>query len=291
MAIYNLGSINADHVYRVSHMPEPGETLAAKSFQVGLGGKGTNQSVAAARAHSTVYHIGAVGPDGRWAKERLGELGVDCSYVAEIATPTGHAIINVDDSAENSIVLFQGANFAMTTECVEAALTEASGHDTLLLQNETAHQVHAAKLARSKGMRVIYSAAPFSVEAVKAVLPYVTMIAVNEIEAEQLSAALETNLSRVPVDEILVTRGAKGAEWRRKDRIETVQSFDVSPVDTTAAGDTFAGYFAAALDQGEDVKMALRLASAAAALKVTKTGAADGIPSRTEVDAFLSENG
>lgn len=289
MAIFNLGSINADHVYRVPHLPEPGETLAASSFQIGLGGKGTNQSVAAAQAGSKVLHIGAVGADGRWAKEKLQSLSVDCQFVAEIETPTGHAIINVDDDAENAIVLFKGANFALDKAQVDAALEAASAGDTLLLQNETAHQAYAAELAKSKGMRVIYSAAPFSVEAVREVLPFVTMIAVNEIEAEQLCAALETDLNNLPVDEILVTRGAKGAEWRGNGKTETVESFKVTPVDTTAAGDTFAGYFAAGLDQGAGVAEALQLASAAAALKVTKAGAADAIPNRSAVEAFLAD--
>lgn len=290
MAIFNLGSINADHVYRVPHLPQPGETLAAASFSIGLGGKGTNQSVAAARAGSTVFHIGAVGPEGRWAIERLKDLGVKTDHVKEISTPTGHAIINVDSEAENAIVLFQGANFAMESALVDVALANAKAGDTLLLQNETAHQAHAAKIAQSKGIRVIYSAAPFSVEAVREVLPYVSMIAVNEIESEQICAALGTDIDGIPVEEILVTRGSKGAEWRGNSRVETVKSFRVSPVDTTAAGDTFAGYFAAALDQGRDVPSALSLASAAAALKVTKAGAADAIPARDDVDVFLAAN-
>ncbi|WP_380055964.1 ribokinase [Falsihalocynthiibacter sp. SS001] len=288
MTLFNLGSINADHVYQVPHFPSPGETLAATEFAVGLGGKGTNQSVAAARAGAKTYHIGAVGPEGVWARDKLEELGVDVTHVSQIETPTGHAIINVDKQGENSIVLFPGANFAMEQADIARALDQGGEGDTLLLQNETAHQAFAAKYARNRGMQVIYSAAPFSIEAVREVLPFVTMLAMNQIECEQLCAALETDIERLDVSETLVTYGAEGAEWRGDGTVRRVDSFKVSVVDTTAAGDTFAGYFAAMRDLGEEVQTALKLASAAAAVKVTRAGAAEVIPSREEVDAFLS---
>lgn len=288
MTIFNLGSINADHVYSVPHLPLPGETLAATNFSIGLGGKGTNQSVAAARAGSKVVHIGAVGPDGEWAKDKLASLGVDVQYVQGLATPTGHAIINVDSDAENAIVLFPGANEALSAEGVRQALSVGKKGDILLLQNETAHQALAAEYAQKIGMQVIYSAAPFSIEAVRAVLPYVSMLAMNEVESEQLCAALETDIEHLPVEETLVTFGSEGAQWRGKGEAISIDSFKVSPVDTTAAGDTFAGYFAAARDQGEHVPQAMKLAAAAAAIKVTRSGAADAIPERSEVDKFLA---
>lgn len=287
MTLFNLGSINADHVYSVPHLPKPGETLAASGYSIGLGGKGTNQSVAAARAGAKVYHIGAVGPEGRWAASTLASLGVNVDYVAEIETPTGHAIINVDSAAENAIVLFAGANEALPQTIVLEALKHAQSGDTLLLQNETAHQAFAAQQAQKIGMRVIYSAAPFSVEAVRAVLPYISMLVMNEGEAAQLCAALETNIADLSVAETLVTYGAKGAEWRGNGEVIHIESFSVTPVDTTAAGDTFAGYFAAQRDLGLEVRRAMQYAAAAAALKVTRAGAAQAIPSRADVDAFL----
>ncbi|AML50880.1 ribokinase [Falsihalocynthiibacter arcticus] len=289
MTIFNLGSINADHVYSVPHLPLPGETLAATGFSIGLGGKGTNQSVAAARAGSDVFHIGAVGPDGVWAREKLAELGVNVDGVSQIQTPTGHAIINVDANAENAIVLFPGANVSLSESEISRALEAGKAGDTLLLQNETSHQAFAAELAQKKGIRVVYSAAPFSIEAVRAVLPFVSMLAMNEGEAAQLCAALGTNIENLPVPETLVTLGSKGAQWHGNGSNLNVESFSVVPVDTTGAGDTFAGYFAAARDQGADVAQALKLASAAAAIKVTRAGAAEAIPARAEVDVFLSQ--
>ncbi|MEY8097566.1 ribokinase [Falsihalocynthiibacter sp. S25ZX9] len=289
MTVFNLGSINADHVYSVPHLPLPGETLAATGFSIGLGGKGTNQSVAAARAGSDVFHIGAVGPDGVWAREKLAELGVNVDGVSQIQTPTGHAIINVDANAENAIVLFPGANVSLSESEISRALEAGKAGDTLLLQNETSHQAFAAELAQKKGIRVVYSAAPFSIEAVRAVLPFVSMLAMNEGEAAQLCAALGTNIENLPVPETLVTLGSKGAQWHGNGSNLNVESFSVVPVDTTGAGDTFAGYFAAARDQGADVAQALKLASAAAAIKVTRAGAAEAIPARVEVDVFLSQ--
>ncbi|AXX99532.1 ribokinase [Profundibacter amoris] len=293
MTIYNLGSINADHFYQVPHLPEPGETLAANAFSTGLGGKGINQSVAAALAGSKVVHIGAVGPDGQWAVDRIAAFGVETQHIRRVETPTGHAIINVDANGENAIVIFSGANNCQSVAQIEQVLGGAGKGDILLLQNETTLQVEAAKIAHDRGLKVIYSAAPFSVDAVRDVMEYVTILMMNQVESEQLCAGLETDLTSLPVSEIIVTKGSNGAMWLQPGTGETsyTPSFPVIPVDTTAAGDTFAGYVAAGLDQGMNVQDAMRLASAAAALKVTRKGTADVIPSADEVANFLNANG
>ena len=147
--IWNLGSINIDNFYEVPHLPLPGETLAATSYGYGLGGKGANMSVAAARGAAHVSHIGAVGPEGYWTLERLLEYGVDTRHVFQIEVPTGHANIVVDADGENSIVLFQGANFGLSEAIIGGALSEASTGDFLLMQNETNGQKYAAETARS----------------------------------------------------------------------------------------------------------------------------------------------
>jgi ribokinase len=286
MTIFNLGSINIDHFYRLPHLPMPGETLAATGYSVGLGGKGANQSAAAAKAGAKVVHIGAVGPEGAWAVDRLKGWGVDTSAIAQIDTPTGHAIINVDEQGENAIVLFPGANRAMPFHIVERALATAKPGDTLLLQNETAHQAKAADFARAKGLHVMYSAAPFDVTAVYAVLKNVSILALNAVEAQQLTAAMGVTLGDLEVPELLVTRGAEGAEWRGDGKVFLARPHKVAAVDTTGAGDTFAGYFAAGRDSGMTPAEALDLAAAAASLKVTRAGTADAIPTREEVEAF-----
>lgn len=286
--IFNLGSINIDHFYRVPHLPAAGETLAARGYTMGLGGKGANQSAAAAKAGARVAHIGAVGPEGLWAIDRLSGWGVDTAHIARLDTPSGHAIINVDEAAENTIVLYPGANWAMPLALVQDALKLAGPADTLILQNETAHQAEAARLASAKAMRVMYSAAPFDVDAVRAVLENVTILALNAVEADQLCAALGLALDQIDVPELLVTRGAQGADWRSRagDRA-FAPARKVTAVDTTGAGDTFAGYFAAGRDKGLSPQQALQWAGAAAALKVTRQGTADAIPTAAEVARFV----
>lgn len=285
--IWNLGSINIDHFYAVPHLPRAGETLSATAYRVGLGGKGANQSAAAAKAGAQVSHIGAVGPEGAWTIERLAAWGVATAHIARIETATGHAIINVDADGENNIVLFPGANLALPFAVVTAALQEARAGDTLLLQNETAHQAAAAEQARARGLSVIYSAAPFDIDAVRAVLPHIDLLVLNAVEAAQLAAAMGRPVEALDVPELLVTRGAEGAEWRSRDgRRAQVAAVPVTAVDTTGAGDTFAGYFAAGRSDGMAPEQALAWAARAAALKVTRTGTADAIPSAAEVTAW-----
>ena len=285
MAVYNLGSINIDHVYRVPHLPAPGETLSALDYAQGLGGKGANQSVAAARAGAMCHHIGAIGPNSDWVLAEMQAYGIDLRYVSVLPVATGHAIINVDPQAENNIVIFPGANRALTADMATAALAGAGPADSLLLQNETSAQAEAAAIAAARGMRVVYSAAPFDIGAVRAVLPHVSLLVMNEVEAEQLRAAQ----GALPQIDCIITKGAQGAEWiSAVSEPLFMPAFKVMPVDTTGAGDTFIGTLAAALDLGLPREAAMRRASATSALQVTRRGAAQAIPTAAEVEAFLS---
>lgn len=288
MAIWNLGSINIDHVYRLDHLPRPGETLAARSHGQGLGGKGANQSIAAARAGAMTHHLGAMGPGDDWIIDRLVDRGICTAGIMRLSDQeTGHAIILLDTDAENAIVIHPGANRAITPPMLEKPMAGIKPRDTLLVQNETSSQVEAARIARNAGARVIYSAAPFDIAAVRAVLPHATILAMNAGEADALFAAQPDDL---PVQGLLITRGGDGAEYRdlTTGTVHHQPAFVVNPVDTTGAGDTFAGYFAAALDRGDPIPSALRLASGAAALMVTRPGAADAIPGLEEVIAFIA---
>lgn len=291
MTIWNLGSINLDLVYRLDHLPQPGETLAALRHDEGLGGKGANQSVAAARAGSETRHVGAMGEGSPWVLDQLIEAGVETTGIVQSADhATGHAVILVDRHAENCIVIHPGANRALDGERVADALSWIDPEDTLLIQNETNLQVEAAQIARAAGARVIYSAAPFDLDAVQAILPFVSILALNRGEADRLFAAMDGDL---PVDALLITLGGDGAEYRDLVSGETLRqrAFPVAAVDTTGAGDCFAGYFAAGLDQGMAPSEALRLAAAAAALAVTRPGAGGAIPALAEVEAFLARHG
>lgn len=286
--VWCLGSINADHIYRLPRFPAPGETLFATGYRRMLGGKGANQSIAAARARAEVHHIGAVGSDGAWMRAALGRTGVDVSRVATRDAASGHALVMVNDAGENAIVIHPGTNRTLDRAQVIAALADIRQGDWLLVQNETNLQVEAAALAQRVGAHVAYSAAPFEVEAVRTVLPFVTLLILNAVEAAQLAAAS----SPVDVRQMLVTEGAKGAVWADRETGETVsvQAHSVPVRDTTGAGDCFAGYTVAALSMGHLVRDALRLASAASALQVMRDGASEAIPNLAEVRAFLAQD-
>ena len=287
--IFNLGSINADYFYDLPHLPGPGETLVATRMASGLGGKGANQSVAAALAGGDVRHIGCVGPDGSWAVDRLRDFGVDVRHVRVSDTPTAHAIVMVDEAGENQIVIYPGANQEQDERSIAEALEGAGSDDWLMLQNETSHQVDAVRLAREKGLSVAYSAAPFDVQAIESVLPFVTLVIMNEVEAQQYADETGRVIKDLPVSYVLITKGKDGATWHDLDagKVLEVSAFQVDPVDTTGAGDTFAGYAVAGLAQGLPADIALKQASAAAALSTTKKGTADAIPTLAAVKALL----
>lgn len=285
MAVLNLGSINYDLACFVPRLPAPGETLAAREIRRGLGGKGANQSIAAARDGARVVHIGAVGADGAQALEALGAAGVDVTHVRRVDGATGHALIWVDEAGENAIVIAPAANARITPEQVAAALAAARPGDVFLAQNETSLVAEAAAQARAAGLRVIWSAAPFAAEVAAAVAPHADVVIVNEGEAQALRAA------GIAPRAVLVTRGAKGARFEAAGEAVEVPAFPVRAVDTTGAGDTYAGVFAAGLDAGLEVAQAMRRAAAAAAIQVTRPGTAEAIPTRAEIDAFLAERG
>lgn len=286
MAIWNLGSINADMIYDMPHLPQSGETLAARGMARFLGGKGANMSVAAARAAAHVCHIGAVGADGRWAVERLLEYGVDTRFIREVDAPTGHAIVAVDQKGENQIILFPGANRAIPPELVTVSLGLAASGDTVLMQNETSMQKETAEAAAARGLRVCYAAAPFEADAVTAVLPHIDLLILNAVEAAQLRDVTGQGPADLPVRDVIVTLGADGCQWfdnanAREARFDAVK---VTPVDTTGAGDTFTGYLLAGLDRGQPMEQAISLATRAAAIMVTRRGTADVIPDLKDIE-------
>ncbi len=289
--IFNFGSINIDHVYSVPHLPEPGETLTAKTRDMYLGGKGINQSIAISKAGGQVIHTGAVGNDGAWALEQINAMGVDVSSIAEVDTPTGHAIINVDNAAENAIVILSGANACLTDAQISAALSKAEPEDWILVQNETNLVSEIVSQAKVRGCKVAYSAAPFVADVTVSLLDKIDLLVVNEGEADALASALGVTVQNISVPQLLITKGVQGATLTADEGLFEQAAFSVNAVDTTGAGDTFLGSFLARTDQGDKVQEALRYASAASALQVTRTGAATAIPSRGDVLQFLNAQG
>ncbi|MFQ6550886.1 ribokinase [Aestuariibius insulae] len=283
MTIWNLGSINIDRFYRLPHLPGPGETIGSTGFSTGLGGKGANMSVAAARAGAHTCHIGAIGSDGLWTRDRLLEYGVDTRFIADVEAATGHAIIAVAEDGENQIILHPGANHAIPQQTIDAALSTAATGDICVMQNETTMQEGTAAKARSLGLRIAYAAAPFEAEAVRAVLPHLDLLVLNEVEATQLTDALGTTLMDLRLSDIVVTKGAEGCLHIAREQETHHPAIKVTPVDTTGAGDTFTGYLLAGLDRGQPIAQAIRQATRAAALMVQREGTADVIPDLKEV--------
>ena len=290
MAIWNLGSVNADMVYRLPHLPRPGETLTALGFQRGLGGKGANMSVAAVRAGCPVFHIGAVGADGLWMRDRLRDYGADVTHLREVSGPSGHAIVSLDPAGENQILIVPAANLVVDADFA-GILGGATPGDIALIQNETNGQGEFAQAARGAGLRVIYAAAPFDVAAVLAVLGEIDMLVLNAVEARQLSNALGIAPEDLDIPDVVITLGGEGCRWiNRAQGIDRVfEAPKVQPVDTTGAGDTFTGFLAAGLDGGVDMVAAIEAAQRAAAVMVTRLGTADVIPTSVEVTAVFAD--
>jgi ribokinase len=285
--IINIGSINIDHVYGVEHFVRPGETLESESYRLFCGGKGANQSIALARAGAEVHHAGRIGPEGLWLKEKLQANGVDVSLVKIVDAPTGHAVIQVNSEGENAIIIYGGANRTFSDEEIETVMERAEAGDYLLLQNET--NAVAKVLQQAKGVTVVFNPAPMS-EAVRHYpLERVDIFIINAVEGEALTGEnnpdkiLNAMLKRFPKSRIVLTLGKAGVLYADEKRRIKTAAVQVKTVDTTGAGDTFIGYFLAELMQGSDTEQCLQRAVKAAALSVTRRGAADSIPLAQEL--------
>jgi len=287
--VLNFGSLNIDHVYGVDHFVRPGETLASASYRRFAGGKGANQSLALARAGSRVFHAGKIGADGRWLKELLGTNGVDVTYVEEIDGPSGHALIQVNPAGENAIVIHGGANHQVTPADAARVVAAFGAGDFLLIQNEISALPDIISAAAGRGLIVVFNPAPMTQAVLGYPLALVSWFIVNEVEAEQLTGegeperALAALARNFPSASTVLTLGSKGAYCHARGQRLRAPAVPVTPVDTTAAGDTFIGYFLAELGAGQDLAAALRVANQAAALCVTRPGAADSIPRREEL--------
>ena len=296
MAIINFGSINIDHVYQVDHFVQPGETLASTHYQQLLGGKGANQSIALAQAGADVCHVGSIHENDAAFKQALIKKGVDCRGVKCSETPSGHAIIQVTPSGENAIVLFGGANQTITAKTVMQALDGTKPSDWVLTQNETSSIDQVLRQAKEKQLKVAFNPAPMS-ESVKSLpLECIDLLIVNETEAAALTekdslddivAVFKEQWSEC---EVIITLGKAGVMMLKNNNCIKVDAFLVDAVDTTAAGDTFIGYFLSAYSNHTDAKRALIRGCAASAIAVTREGAAQSIPTQKEVDRFLAKH-
>lgn len=291
MKILNFGSLNIDHVYGVAHFVVPGETLSVRSYEKNAGGKGLNQSIALARAGAAVYHAGMVGEDGRFLSDLLTAEGVDVTHLAVTEHPTGHAIIQVAPDGQNSILVCAGANGAISADHMKAVLSHFGMEDWLLLQNEVAGLADLIALAKERGMRIILNPSPITEGLLNADLSAVDCLILNETEGLALTgerapeAVLTALAERYPQAEVILTLGADGAWWQGSGARVYRPACKVDAVDTTAAGDTFTGYFLASRAAGDPPSVALERATRAAAVAVTRPGAAASVPYRNELES------
>jgi ribokinase len=289
MDIINFGSLNIDYVYSLEHIAAPGETIASKSLEVFAGGKGLNQSIALARAGASVYHAGMVGDDGSMLVDLLAENNVDVRFIRKSEFRTGNAIIQLADDGQNSIVLYGGANRAFSGEYVDETLEHFGSDAMVLLQNETNISKCVIDRAYAKGMSIALNPSPFDDSMKECDLSKVSVFIMNEIEGSQLTGKADSMeilaaMSTLYPDAVTVlTLGAHGAVLRHKNEEHTGVAYDVPVTDSTGAGDTFTGYFLAAILAGGSYENALDMASKAAAISITGKGAANSIPTRSRV--------
>lgn len=296
MAIINFGSLNIDHTYTMSRFVQPGETVHSAAYNIYCGGKGLNQSVAASRAGAGVTHACMVGQGGKILVDHLNECGVDTSMLKYTATAQGHAIIQVAENGENSIILFSGSNYELSREYVCSVLDTFEDSCYVILQNETSNVPFIIEEAAKRGHKVVFNASPFEASLNEIDLKNIAWLMVNEIEGAQISGETEPEniIAAIhavsPNTGIVLTLGKEGSICCCKGEIIRQGIFTVNTVDTTGAGDTFTGFFVAALDEGRSIKEALKRAAAASAIAVSRKGAAPSIPTAAEVDVFIEEN-
>ena len=298
MKILSFGSLNIDYVYSVPHFVKKGETLSAKELNVYTGGKGLNQSIALARAGVETYQAGAIGTDGMFLLEQLKEAGVKTDLVKILDdVRTGNAIIQNDDEGDNCIVLFGGANQAITKEQVDEVFKDFTNEDYLLIQNEINELSYIVEKAKEEGMKIILNPSPMNEKIMKLPLDQIDYFILNEIEAmhllemdkpEEIDGKYIASLlhERFKDATIVLTLGSEGSVCISDDEYVEQSIYKVKAIDTTAAGDTYTGYFIAGILNGKTIKESMDIASKASAIAVTRQGAAPSIPVLEEVEEY-----
>lgn len=290
MKILNFGSCNIDYVYKLDHIVSVGETEQSQSLSVFPGGKGLNQSISLARAGAEVYHAGCIGSDGGLLLETLAQSGVDLRYIKHVEEKNGHAIIQVSEKGENSIFLYAGSNAMITDEFVDEVIGAFDEGDFIVLQNEINNMDYIIRSAYKKGMKIVLNPSPINENIDKLDFNMISYIVLNEIEGEHISgqSVPEKIISSIKNKynslKVVLTLGDKGCVYYDGKDIYSHAAYDVDVVDTTAAGDTFMGYFVASLIAGDDPAKCLEKASIASAIAVSRNGAAPSIPYKDEVE-------
>jgi len=296
MKVLNFGSLNIDHVYDVDHFVRAGETLDSQNLELFCGGKGLNQSIALSKSGVNVWHAGAVGEnDSDILLDLLHSSGVNTEFIKKKPGASGHAIIQKLNSGENCILLYGGANQKITKEDVDETLQHFEKGDFIILQNEISEISYIMKKAHEIGMKIVFNPSPLNKKIETYPLELVDYFLLNEVEGKEISGFSEGNEKLIeklgemfPKAKIVLTLGEKGSIYKDSQCVLHQPIYKVKAVDTTAAGDTFTGFFIGAIISGETVEKALDIASKASAIAVTRLGAGSSIPTKDEVETFTT---
>ena len=293
MKILNFGSCNIDYVYKLDHIVTVGETETSNQLEIFPGGKGLNQSIAIAKSWSEVFHAGYIGFDGTMLLDTLKENKVNISLLKKVEQKNGHAIIQVNKNAENSIFLYPGSNNIISKEYIDGVFNHFGNDDVLLLQNEINNIDYIINIGHEKNMCIILNPSPITESIFNIDFNKLSYLILNEIEAEKISkkSTVEDCLSffkdTYPNLKVVLTLGKNGSVYQDQNQRIYHPIFEVKAVDTTAAGDTFTGFFINGITRGDDYSTILKRASCASALAVSKNGAAPSIPDYSEVNKAL----
>jgi possible ribokinase len=295
MKVLNYGSLNIDYVYSLDHFVKRGETISSDSLDIFPGGKGLNQSLALGRAGAKVFHAGAIGKDGMFLLDLLKNSGIQIEHVRVLeGVQTGTAIIQKEKSGDNCIILYSGANHEISEKDIEETFQNFSEGDVLILQNEINAIGRIMEEAHQKGMQIILNPSPMNESILQLPLEFVHYFILNEIEAAQilkLDLVTVENAEKIvrelhqryPQSKIVLTLGAEGSLYFDGELLLRQNAYKAKVVDTTAAGDTFTGYFVAGILNGDSVKTAMERATHAAAIAISRLGAAPSIPYAKEL--------
>ena len=292
MRVLVFGSANIDKTYSLDHFVCAGETISARKMDVYCGGKGFNQAISFARAGSDVYFAGAVGEDGALLCDTLKNNGVNVDYLKQIEGPSGHAIIQVTPEGQNSIIILAGANNSITHEDVDHVLAAFAAGDLVVLQNEISSVDYIISRAHELGMIVALNPSPFNEKIKTYDLSKVDYLLVNEVEGNLLAGCsdpreiAEAIRKQYPDMNVVLTLGCDGSIFvGRNGTLTSCGIYKTKAVDTTAAGDTYTGYFLSQALSVGNIEEALQMAAVASGISVSRPGASQSIPYLDEVNA------